>query len=640
MKLFYKRAVSVLLAAVIMLGFIPSKAFAAEAESVSATNKFAGKTVSILGDSISTFGGVSKDTSSNSTIGSNAAYYTGQGGVMRADTWWQQCIDALDMTLLVNNSWSGSCVFQPRKGEASVGYTDRCVNLHNDHTGEEPDIILIFLGTNDLKNYPQTLGIEAEIDYDAIICKNDDGTYTYATATTTCEAYAIMLHKMSVRYPYAEIYCMNLLPRKVGHTQPTSFNADIAKIATRFDCAVIDIENCGIGTDAASMSEYMYDGSVHPNQKGMDLMTQAVVSALTGETTVIRNIELTLKNVESDNNTHAFIDGQPFYANLTAINPQEDISVTVTMGGEDITASCWNGRKITIPCVTDNISITATSDRGDLSFHWKFQSGDLVNIVSDSAAPNMLTKIRGTSENGVFSDTYYRTQHTVELMHDHNWVIEWKGSGNGGFMLSDATSAAASSMYFRRHTTRLLHVFGVYEDGKYHHYGIKPTDYGINASEQHIYRMENRIFEDGSNMIYLFVDGVELGAMNHYYIGYADQGTTDDWVSGKDFYINYVGSSSHPLTNYSMEYLTVWEDYHTHTYSDGICTACGLLKADFNDDKALDTDDAIYLLRHVLLPDSYPTEQDTDVNSDGNTDTDDAIYLLRHVLLPEQYPFK
>ena len=87
-------------------------------------------------------------------------------------------------------------------------------------------------------------------------------------------------------------------------------------------------------------------------------------------------------------------------------------------------------------------------------------------------------------------------------------------------------------------------------------------------------------------------------------------------------------------------YVTDYTEASGHTYADGICTACGLVKADFNGDKALDTDDAIYLLRHVLLPDSYPTEQDTDVNIDGKPDTDDAIYLLRHVLLPEQYPFK
>lgn len=77
-----------------------------------------------------------------------------------------------------------------------------------------------------------------------------------------------------------------------------------------------------------------------------------------------------------------------------------------------------------------------------------------------------------------------------------------------------------------------------------------------------------------------------------------------------------------------------------HTYENGVCTGCGLIRGDMNGDKNVDTDDAIYLLRHVLMPSSYPAAQNADVNGDGLIDTDDAIYLLRHVLLPGSYPLK
>lgn len=59
---------------------------------------------------------------------------------------------------------------------------------------------------------------------------------------------------------------------------------------------------------------------------------------------------------------------------------------------------------------------------------------------------------------------------------------------------------------------------------------------------------------------------------------------------------------------------------------------------DVNGDGKLNTDDAIYLLRHTLLPSSYPVNQLCDFNGDGKVNTDDAIYLLRHTLLPSQYP--
>lgn len=64
------------------------------------------------------------------------------------------------------------------------------------------------------------------------------------------------------------------------------------------------------------------------------------------------------------------------------------------------------------------------------------------------------------------------------------------------------------------------------------------------------------------------------------------------------------------------------------------------ITGDVNSDALLDADDAIYLLRHVLLPTSYPIKQDGDVSGDGEVNTDDAIYLLRHVLMLSSYPLK
>ncbi len=53
-----------------------------------------------------------------------------------------------------------------------------------------------------------------------------------------------------------------------------------------------------------------------------------------------------------------------------------------------------------------------------------------------------------------------------------------------------------------------------------------------------------------------------------------------------------------------------------------------------NGDDIVDEDDAIYLLRHVLLGEgSFPVDQPVDYNKDRVVDEDDAIYLLRHVLL-------
>lgn len=59
---------------------------------------------------------------------------------------------------------------------------------------------------------------------------------------------------------------------------------------------------------------------------------------------------------------------------------------------------------------------------------------------------------------------------------------------------------------------------------------------------------------------------------------------------------------------------------------------------DVNDDSAVDSDDAIYLLMHTIFPEDYPLNQDGDFNGDSMVDSDDAIYLLMYTIFPEDYP--
>ena len=62
------------------------------------------------------------------------------------------------------------------------------------------------------------------------------------------------------------------------------------------------------------------------------------------------------------------------------------------------------------------------------------------------------------------------------------------------------------------------------------------------------------------------------------------------------------------------------------------------LRGDVNGDGYVDSNDAIHLLYHTLLPDNYSINQNGDFDGDGEVDSDDAIHLLYHVTLPEKYP--
>ena len=243
---------------------------------------YSGKTISILGDSISTFAGVSNDPNASTAIQNNATFYNGSVlGVGLADTWWQQTVDALDLELLVNNSWSGSCIYTTRAGTPGA-YVARCEQLHNNE-GTVPDIIAIYLGTNDYYNFKSTLGSTGAIDYAQLIRETADG-YTYAEPTTAMEAYAIMLHKMTKRYPMAEIYCFTLLPMRnlsaADQLLLEQFNDGIKELADHFHVNVVDLyTDSGIKTDE-HFQDYIADNSVHPGPLGMDAITDVFVDAL------------------------------------------------------------------------------------------------------------------------------------------------------------------------------------------------------------------------------------------------------------------------------------------------------------------------------------------------------------------------
>ena len=226
--------------------------------------------ISFLGDSISTYSGISNSTSYNPTIGSNAVWYPNNNytgaNLALSDTWWHQTATQLDYEICVNNSWSGSVV------NTSQTYNVRAKNLHNT-TNNAPDVIVIFMGVND---YAAGTAV---------------GSYNGTTTAPLnpknfSEAYGRTITNIKDTYPNAEIFCCTFLSdRKRMSTDVNSAGISINEylnaiktIATNLGVNVIDLYNES-GINGNTISSYTVD-KLHPNAVGMDLITKVVVEKI------------------------------------------------------------------------------------------------------------------------------------------------------------------------------------------------------------------------------------------------------------------------------------------------------------------------------------------------------------------------
>ena len=202
------------------------------------------KKISILGDSISTYTNVSNGemaATTNTTIENNANWYTTAHLSSWKETYWGRMIEKYGMRLCVNNSASGGWVIKD-VDEHRIAGVKRCTELHVNtgrEAGTEPDIIVVYLGTNDLiKEVPA-----GELSNDTYICiKKADGSYI--DPVTFAEGYVIIMDKIKNRYSNADVFCFTLLPTSndaQNKTVRSEYNAYIKSIAEHYGAFVVDL---------------------------------------------------------------------------------------------------------------------------------------------------------------------------------------------------------------------------------------------------------------------------------------------------------------------------------------------------------------------------------------------------------------
>lgn len=194
---------------------------------------------SVLGDSISTFDGISPP---------GGVYYGPSFGDITGvrspeDTWWMKVIRAMGGQLLANNSWSGSTVSMV--GSMPACSPSRIKKLAVD--GVPPDHILIFAGLNDVAFFAEPSAFAAD--------------------------YGLMLQRIRTFYPQAAVTCGTLI---TGYLSNTPFTHQLGHIRERYlpyNQAILDAA-ASYGYQAADIAAFnqrfaSMDG-FHPNGEGME----------------------------------------------------------------------------------------------------------------------------------------------------------------------------------------------------------------------------------------------------------------------------------------------------------------------------------------------------------------------------------
>ena len=419
-----KKALSWVLALVMLIGLLPMTALATEATEAD-TSPYKGKVISILGGSTCTFDGYIP-VADGFNLTHRPRYPQSNLLTDVNDTWWMQVIAELGAKLGVNDSWAGSQVLNTLNSnsgdlgpDAAMASLTRIQNLGSNGT---PDIILFYGAMNDIGR-TVTMG-----SFDAATAP----TQVDLTATkwdNLADAYVAAIMRMQHYYPDTQIVAMLPGPTASYYTEAErqAYCEVLKAICDHYGVPTVDLSTCGLTTAD------MPDGT-HPNAVGMDYITTAVLETLLSECkmevgeNVVHSVVHKLSGAESSLGYYKGIsDGESFATTITS----ENVTVTVTMDGVDITDQVYMDGKIMISAVTGDVVITA---KGAYNADGRLQQlpNDYCCNTNLWTALDPVNEYYTTSGWGNNSNSNYSVTFPVTLG-DQIWATSFGAAGTNGY---------------------------------------------------------------------------------------------------------------------------------------------------------------------------------------------------------------
>ena len=556
--------------------------YASEAEYNYLYSLFHGKTISVMGDSISTI----KDKIPSG----NALYYDNTTGkeMTFERNYWGDIITRFGAVEGIDEAWSGSTIGSKA---ASMASKDRINKLDDNGT---PDVILYYGGSNP----DSSVGT---FDPDADYAKTVDWAQSYSD---TASAYAASLQRMKATYPGAEIIA--IIPYYEQNNIPKQAEV-IEQIAKHYDITTIDLR------ELRNQEGISPNNALHPNMDGHSQIAAYICQQLYEQ----RAVTPDEKTVTYNANGGSFKNGRdPIKQSVTAKLPKATRAGYAFVGWFDRAAG---GNKIAsaldtaIPSgMQDNLNGTTLYAHWTRSFTWDFDNnldavdadGNVIITVSDKHGSTTLN-----DDNTVkFNDYQGKLSTPFTLDPTQNWCVEWreKNQAKENMLFSSTATREKGMTYIFLYEPSIY--MGTYDvtnnKTDYINFGGPAYQKEPTSNEYSVVKLENNYDKaTETSLVTLSVDGEQVFAKLNTQGRYGSHGsslTASDYeqyaLEKLNFTFNYLGGCNlntgagegkeNWLLRNTFDYIKVTlGDDHTHTYgttysSDSTghwktCTECG-----------------------------------------------------------------
>ena len=240
-------------------------------------SKYEGMRLSILGDSISTFGVPNQANATGTWTwpGNRCRYPQNNLFTNVKYQYWYLLLERLGMTLGINESWAGSRVSNTQATDSGDLGPNRCMSslTRIGHLGENgtPDIILVYGGTNDAGAAVTvgTFNTENPINY-------TEEQIAALPVATFADAYRTMLIRLQYYYRTSRIICCFPTFTTSYYTiaELDKYGEVIREACDFFGVEYLDLRTAGI--TVYNRASYLPDG-IHPNAAGMELIYEHLI---------------------------------------------------------------------------------------------------------------------------------------------------------------------------------------------------------------------------------------------------------------------------------------------------------------------------------------------------------------------------